>query len=870
MATDPSSLTRMAGIMSGLDTEALVKAMSARTLNKIEKNKASSQKLKWQQETYQSVITKLQEFQDKYLGLTSTESVRLRGNLQKMSATSSNTALTATASSTALAGTYKISAATKAKAAKVSTQDSGGASGFSDGTVKLDFSKATNTTEGYSVDVTLDGNKKTISFMGGDEATARNNFNTALQDAFDDTYKTGQQFNLAADGTLTYDTSGAPDTVSHIFKVGYNDEAVGLKNDASNVVTPQSTIGEIEFNVALDESVDLYQINVNGKDLEFTKDSSITSIVSAINGAGAGVKAAYNTISGKFTIEASESGSGAEIELSQSSGNLLNSLFNIPVGSGAGSLAVTNSSVSDKVLEYKTFGKVTGEFKAGAVDDMKNGLAAGTNYNFKVEIDGNELDITLDSSKFAEGTSYTDEQIQNEIKSQIESGLGSYMSSTDAAALAAKTDVTLGTNSLTFTSADFEISITDAGDNLTKTGATGKNYTASRITGSMSPLPTGEPAQTTMTFTNGTDTKTITGKDGGNITLDDLTASGYFSLTADGHLVSKLNGYTAADAGAEALTSAYFGGSGTTLVSSSGSSAKIDSSFTGIYTKGSNASITVTDPSGAEATYENASDAFTVSGVTFNIEAMDEITAADAPVTVEVKKDTGAIKDMVVKFVDQYNTLVKEVTKIMSEKRPTSSGATFEPLTDEQRESYSEEEIKNWETQAKKGLLYNDQTLQNVLNDFSNAMITVSDGMTIFDMGITLSKDRSGGNIFEINEEELDKAINKYGDEIANFFTDAETGLATKLNKAVDGMIETSESTQGYLTQKAGIAGTRSATTNQIYMQIKEYDTLIASLQTRYESETARLWQKFTSLETALASLQDQTNALAQLGGTGA
>jgi flagellar hook-associated protein 2 len=841
----------MTGMMSGLDTEAIVKAMATRTLSKIRTNQSKTQTLKWQQESYQTLIKQLQDFQSKYLDVTSSESLRLRGNLQKMSATSSDASLTATANSTAIAGTYQITAASKATAATVRTQDAGDNKGFTDGTIKLDFSKATNSTDGYNIDVTLDGNKKTINFKGGDAATARENFATALEDAFKDSYSGSYEFNLAADGTLSYSTTGASDGVSHIFKVGYNDEALGLKNDASNVVTPQSTLGEIAFNVDLNTSAPFYRINVNGKDLEFTNDSSISSIVNAINGAGVGAKAAYNSVSGKFSIEATESGTGAELKLSQSSGNLLNSLFNI----SSADLTVKDSSVSTKALEYRTFGSVSGTFADGAVEDMRDGIAAGTNYNFKVKYNDTEIDVTLDSTILSEGSSYTDAEIAAKIKEQISSDSDFDVKIEDGKAL-------------TFLSSSTGISIADAGANLTKVGETGLNYTTSKIAGTMSPLTSGGAGVKTMRFNKLGGEVTITGKDGADITLNDVIESGAFSYSSDGHLISNLDGYVASDSGAEKLMNEYFGGTSTMLASSKGTAGTIDSSFSSaFYTKGTNASITVVDPTGATATYENASDAFEISGVTLNVEALKEVKAGDDPIEVVVKKDNAAVKDLVVKFIETYNNTVRGINKIITETRPKSNGAFFDPLSEEQKEEFSEKEIENWEEQAKKGLLYNDDTLQRVLSDLSNSMITVSgNGMTIFDLGITLSDDRTGGNVFKIDETKLDEAINKYGDEIADFFTNAESGLATKVNQAVDRMVSVNQTNPGYLTEKAGVPDTRSATTNSIYLQIKEYDELIASLQTKYNDETQRYWAKFTALETALAKLQSQTESLAGLG----
>jgi|GEM_PF-1050475 flagellar hook-associated protein 2 len=62
-----SSSNRLSGLMSGLDTDAIVKQLSAGTQNKIDKLVQAKQLSSWKQTSYREVTSALQEFQTKYL-----------------------------------------------------------------------------------------------------------------------------------------------------------------------------------------------------------------------------------------------------------------------------------------------------------------------------------------------------------------------------------------------------------------------------------------------------------------------------------------------------------------------------------------------------------------------------------------------------------------------------------------------------------------------------------------------------------------------------------------------------------------------------------------------------------------------------------
>ena len=139
--------------------------------------------------------------------------------------------------------------------------------------------------------------------------------------------------------------------------------------------------------------------------------------------------------------------------------------------------------------------------------------------------------------------------------------------------------------------------------------------------------------------------------------------------------------------------------------------------------------------------------------------------------------------------------------------------------------------------------------------------------MTIQALGIDTSDDFNEYGKLKIDDEsKLDAAIEKYGDEIANFFTDTTNGLGTVLNNAVTSAIDTNTNKNGYpkgtLTAMAGVANTRSDRNNMIYNQISNLQSLIDKLNDRYENEQERLWKKYSTLESYISTMNNQSSSI--------
>lgn len=314
---------RFSGLMSGIDTESIVKAMASGTKTKINKQKQKLQTLQWKQEKYSGIVDKISSFQDKYLTMASSTSIKANAVMNKFVAASSDDRISTSAVSTANPATYYIKQATAATAAKISSNGS-----VSADKITLDFSKNEEGKE-YTVNMTLDGTKYAVKFTGGaDEAASKQNFLDAANEMFKGIKTADQGFEFK-EGTNDLVFNNAGDGIYHTFDIGYNSEAVGLPNDASSRMSLGSRLGQIAF--AKDLQADAngnYNFSINGIDFSFTENSTISEVVNTINQSDAGVKMTFSSVTQSFELESTITGTAGSITMSQKDSNLLNALFN--------------------------------------------------------------------------------------------------------------------------------------------------------------------------------------------------------------------------------------------------------------------------------------------------------------------------------------------------------------------------------------------------------------------------------------------------------------------------------------------------------------------------------------------------------------
>lgn len=840
---------RSSGLMSGLDTETIVKQMASGTKAMINTKKQKLDSLSWKQESYRGLITKFSDFKDKYLNSLN-QSTNIMSNylMGSYTAKSSNSSVTATASTNAAATSYSITKIQQL-AKKASVTANYGTGTLTNG-IALDFSKA-EAGKTYTVSVALDGLAKDITFTGGsDKSKTSANLKTALDLVFTD-----KKF-VVEDGNLKYT---ANDGISHSYTVSYAKKAYdsGSSEDAINKSQALAALGitadiasnKISLGTKLDDanfatelSGGTYSFSVNGKNYTFTGQNTINDVMSAVNADGT-AKLKFNSLAQSFSFESADDGASSELSIKQESGNLLNALLGQnTIGTGnVGSLSLKKSGIiSDEITNTSFNSHKNAQFEV-TVNGVKKTIGLW-GYNSS----GIKVDYDDDSDKGVKGSDNVIEQLNKQMTREFGSSAPQFSyGDSDKNSFVLKGANALDTVSLNAISGD-----TDSTSLVRQMGFDIDKTTTNEITdetnvysllGKTGTFKIGDNEITISTSTTFASLKEDLGKDG-SVNMETGSIIAYGTISAD-------------DSN-KAFVSALFNSDYNDLNSYTATGTST------LNMTGQNAIATING-----VTVSNATNSFTIDGTTINVGGLSEKEAGEISETnsinVTTSRDTTKAFDAVVKFINDYNTLITDSYAEINTKRPkSSSGDRYDPLTEEQKDKMSDDEIKKWEAQAKTGLLYADSTTSELLGRVRSAMDAyTSEGFSLYDMGITVSTTYSDHGKLIIDEAKLKNAFDQHPDQVQKLFTDSENGLGVRVKDAVDSGISTSGTTgYGTLVRMAGVANTTSANENSITTQLNAYQDIIDSLQKRYDSEISRYWSQFTALETAMAKFNSQAS----------
>lgn len=282
---------------------------------------------------------------------------------------------------------------------------------------------------------------------------------------------------------------------------------------------------------------------------------------------------------------------------------------------------------------------------------------------------------------------------------------------------------------------------------------------------------------------------------------------------------------------------------------------------------GSKVNVTITDSYGNTATKEYDSNTFTIDNVKFTV--TDVTTEA---VSIVGKNDASALKDKLVGFVNDYNKVIADITTKLNEKKDLN----YKPLTDEQRESMTDDQIEKWEAKVKQGLLKRDNDLTQITSDLRRAFTDSIEGtgLTLKQLGIDFSSDISKAGQLVVDEEKLTSALEENADEIVNLFaksapstmTDKEdiydnSGIFQRIKTILNTSVMSSSST---LLKKVGYEGTSTYSNNDITNDLLKREKQIAYMESSLTDRETRLYQKFATLETVMNNYNAQSSWLTQ------
>lgn len=385
----------VSGLASGMDTESIVKSLLMGTQTKIDKQSGLKQQLEWKQDIYRDLITKINTFSDKYFSYYGSGDTNLMSQslFKTMTGISSSGAIKISSVSSNAVSSMNIS-----EIQQLATACSVKSSGNVTGEPKGQEAKLSELEPGEnSFSLTLDGVNRTITFTkGATEQDTINNINQVLYRNF------GTSVGMSLTDSTAEDSSSIK--VMKLVKLNKNGKETSEAVDSSRRVIIESagdsqhTIEHLGFSGGFSNKLDYgtslkdmnfatplvgnrYEFQINGVTIKgLTGDSTLSDVISAINGSDAGVRVSYSSAADKFIMESSSTGEISDIRMSQTYGNLLTTMFHVKA-TGAQSSLFSQEITSVNSVDFKAI-----------VDNLNN----GKDQSFTFQIDGSDFTVKLE------------------------------------------------------------------------------------------------------------------------------------------------------------------------------------------------------------------------------------------------------------------------------------------------------------------------------------------------------------------------------------------------------------------------------------------------------------------------------------------
>lgn len=798
---------RLSGMSSGLDTESLVSALvSGYRLQKDNLVKAQT-KLSWKQEKWSTMNSKIYSF---YTGSLSTARFSKNYSLKKATISNSNYAAVE-ASTSAVTGTQKLKVNKLATAGYltggvISATDSSGSSSTSKVTSSTKLSDITGMGSGTSgsIQITAEGNTTDIQLSA--DMTV-NNLISKLKDAgvnasFDEN---NQRFFISSktSGTehefsLTANSSAGMTALSAL---GLADTSV---DNVDNIVTPYKSL--VNSYTDADNYATSYAKTKYDSDVS-SFNSNVSTYLNNIKSATADKVAATakKTYVDKFLKTASEK----------------------DMASARAELTEAQSDLNTKV-ENNT-----------ATDEDKANLAAinsiiGTLGNDTLKLDDAKTFQTSVDNEVNNATSTIESNTKLITDMYKKAGFGSASDSTY------KIDATNG--KLVVKDSEMAKYVGEDGviDTSKYTYSMAEAATQSDASSSINSYKTSaktqyEYAQSMVAASNVVDAYNIVTASNADKTSDTykaaLTTLGVTDATSEANIISQKYKAALSTLGVQETT---------------GTSAKR------VYAEDSEIELN-------GAIFTNNTNTYSINGLTITATAL----TGDNEITISTENDVDGIYDSIKSFISDYNSLIKEIDTAYN----AASAKGYEPLTSDEKSAMTDDQIKEWENKIKTSLLRRDSTLNSLSSTMKNDMLksyTINGkAYSLSSFGISTAGYFSSGenekgvlhidgdsddSVSKSNEDKLKAAIASDPDTVVTFFSKLAGDLYSDLGKK---MQATSLS-----------SAFKVYNDKELSKEYSDYTTKISDKETQISTWEDYYYNKFSSMESALASLNSQQSSL--------
>lgn len=847
----------LSGMISGLDTDSIVKAMVSAQQTKATKIENKITLNKWTTEAWSGLNTKIYSFYTKFAS-----KLRLQSSYMTRTAKSSNeSAVTATAGSTAAVGTHSLQIKKLASSQYVTGAKLGKADTYNKN------SKLTEIGAGVKAGtvITITGNKGTddeqVTKLEVTEKTTVNDFLEACK-------KSGL--------TATFDTTQQRFFVS---------SSQSGQDDAFSITTSELSTGAADIFRQMDDMVDTSILSstekTNYENAMATLRQNVSLITTVLSDdydeSDKTQKAVYDAIDTLKTISVNQY---ADETAKSKEAAKLDQLI-----SDAATAATTETE--DAKATFEAYGKTYTytEFKNTVADMLQKNLEADATKAGTTAV--KELKLSSLGDGYVDPTTLTKAKVEEAEKKITDSAEKTAAYEAKQAEYdAAVADGTKTAEELEALKAEADALKTEA-DALAKEAAEAEkvvatwNYELKDADGNPVVDENGNPVTVATTYQDAYDKAYDDGitdaelAEGMRQAVIKENQAAYDKIISDDKtaILADTTNINITNLKNDIETNLKNAAASGTTASASGLSAlglgEIDG--TSVSDGGTNG-MAVVAAANAEfvldgATMEETSNNFTVNGITLNLSSttLNKDTGDYDTVQITVGKDGDSTYELIKEALTEYNKLIEEMNTLYS----ADSARGYDPLTDEQKEAMTEEDIKNWEDKIKGSLLRRDNTLGTLLSSMRTAL---SSTYTDEETGKTYSLSTFG--IVTGNYTENGK-LHIYGDEDDATYATYTDRLKKALEEDPDQVMDVLTNVFGKLydtmTEKCAKTEISSALTfyndKQYSSLLDDYEDDLDIMEDRIKELEDKYYKQFTAMETALSKLQSQQNSLASLLG---
>lgn len=275
---------------------------------------------------------------------------------------------------------------------------------------------------------------------------------------------------------------------------------------------------------------------------------------------------------------------------------------------------------------------------------------------------------------------------------------------------------------------------------------------------------------------------------------------------------------------------------------------------------GANAKIVLND-----AEFESDSNTFSINGLAITVK---DLTSGEG-ITLTTDTDYDGIYKNIKDFFKEYNTLINEMTKLYN----ATNAKDMNPLTSEEKEEMTDDEVEKWETKIKDALLRRDSDLNALMSAMEDPFLKAYEingkKYSLSSFGIEtagyFNAAENERNAFHIDGDEDDGSVSTRTNKLKAMIASNPEETAEFFQKLIGGLYESMNNIQKVSNETKSFGSFYAD--KQLSEEIKTQKKKVTDWESKVAEIEEKYYKQFSAMEKAMTKLNSQQTSISQLFG---